>query len=267
MAGSAGTEIGARVSFTKLLAGFVETDYGAVGVVRSMVNLQHVLHGTDEIGVLLGRNHPLAIQPGLQLVFFSVLPDGLGTDRIHNSNSTSLSANSRKVQRAGPSAGAAGNGDEPGFLCAVELLVGRFEDIGRRDNAASNPSSTNRWRSRWIVEEPTSKASAISVSDQASPSRLAFKRIRARKVWSAAILLPDSRPSTLDVHPQSNGQRIWLPCPWLAPSIGYETERLSEIQSNLSILNGQTTRDKQRSMLLFTAAQRNPTGKRSKRTG
>jgi hypothetical protein len=53
-----------------LLARFVETHHGALGVVRPVVDLQHVLHRTDEIGVLLGRNHPLPIQPGLQFVFF-----------------------------------------------------------------------------------------------------------------------------------------------------------------------------------------------------
>jgi hypothetical protein len=87
----------------KLLAGFVEADHGAFWVVRPMVNLQHVLHRADEIGVLLGGDHPLLTQPGLQLVFLSVCRTVSLPIESTTSNSTNLSASSLKVHRALPS--------------------------------------------------------------------------------------------------------------------------------------------------------------------
>src|SRR5262249_56002787 len=88
----------------QLLAGLVQGDQGSPVVVGPVVDLQHILHGTDELGIGLGRDAPLLPQPGLDLVFFSarrtVSSQTLSTTR----NSTSWSARSCIVHSLRPSA-------------------------------------------------------------------------------------------------------------------------------------------------------------------
>src|SRR5205823_5025373 len=75
------------------------------GVVGPGIDVQHILHRRHEAGVGLGRQHPLLLQPRLDLVFFSVRQTVAGSIAPTTSSSTSLSASSFMVQRAWPSGG------------------------------------------------------------------------------------------------------------------------------------------------------------------
>src|SRR5262249_17944383 len=55
----------------QLARALVETDHRTLGIIGALVDVQHILHGADEGGVLLGRNAPLAFAMGGELVFFS----------------------------------------------------------------------------------------------------------------------------------------------------------------------------------------------------
>src|SRR5262249_57398906 len=86
----------------ELLAGLVDTDDGAVGVVGSLVDLQDVLHPPDELGVGVGRDAPHLDQPRLQFVFLSVRRTVSCETLSTWPRSTSRVASSRSVQRHRP---------------------------------------------------------------------------------------------------------------------------------------------------------------------
>src|ERR1019366_1737851 len=176
----------------QLLAGFVETNQRTLGIVGPMIDLQHVFHRTNKVRILIRLNHPALVQPRLQLVFFSVVRTVSALMESTSCNSTILSANNCKVQRARPSGALPQAITMSRASVAPSIFLMRRWQLGRRASAASRPSSTSRCRSRWTVDAPTSKASAISGSDQAGPSTSAFKRILARKSLSAATRLPAS---------------------------------------------------------------------------
>src|SRR5262249_1890734 len=212
----------------QLLARLVETHHGALGVVRPLIDLQHIFHRADKVSVLIRGNHPLLLQPGLQRVFFSVSRTVSVAIESTTSNSTSLSARSFKVQRARPSGGRLQAMAISRASFAPSSFGGRPTDTGRRNSAASNPSSTSPWRRRWIVDGPTSRASAISVSGKASPSASAFRTIRARRARSAATRLPESN-ACKDRRSASVNRTTYLASLPTGRSFskGGETERLS----------------------------------------
>jgi hypothetical protein len=47
----------------------VEEDYGALGVIGAAINLKHVLHAGDELGILLRRDYPGGASMRLRFVF------------------------------------------------------------------------------------------------------------------------------------------------------------------------------------------------------
>ena len=53
----------------QLLRGFVETDHRPRGIMRTLINVEHVLHRRDEAGVGLRGNHPLLLAMGFENVF------------------------------------------------------------------------------------------------------------------------------------------------------------------------------------------------------
>ena len=55
-----------------LLAGLVQAHQYLVVLELTVIHLQHVLHGTDELGIGLGRDAPTLLQPRLEFVFFRV---------------------------------------------------------------------------------------------------------------------------------------------------------------------------------------------------
>ena len=71
----------------------------------TVVNLQHVLHGADELSIALRRDAPALLQPRLELVFFSVWRTVSAQILSTISHSTSRSASNCSVQRARPSGG------------------------------------------------------------------------------------------------------------------------------------------------------------------
>src|SRR5205807_9766824 len=118
-------------------------------IVGSVVNLQDIFHRTDEFGIGLRRDAPLLLQPRLEFVFFSVRRT-VSVDTVSTtSNSTNLSANSRKVQRARPRGGS----EQAMAMRRASALPSSVRGrLGRscflRPKAASKPCSTNRSRRR-----------------------------------------------------------------------------------------------------------------------
>ena len=87
-----------------------------------MVDLQHVLHRTDELGVGLRRDAPLLLQPRLEFVFFSVRRTVSSETRVHDLQLDQLVG--QQPQRPADSALrrlGAGQGDQAGFGLAIEL--------------------------------------------------------------------------------------------------------------------------------------------------
>src|SRR5215213_2899298 len=175
----------------QLLAGLVQADLRSLGVAGPLVDLQHVLHLAHEVRALLGRDHPLLLAPRLEVVFLSVVRTHSGLMAPTTSSATSRSAKSFKVQRSRPSGGGLHAKATRRASCAPSSL--RYcRPVGRwRCRAASRPSSTNAWRTRWTVDRPTSTASAILASGQPGPLSAwsALSRMRAW-AWVVAAALP-----------------------------------------------------------------------------
>ena len=55
----------------QLFRALIKTDNRVQRVIGFMVQFQHILHGTNKIGVCLRRNHPLLVLPRLEFVFLS----------------------------------------------------------------------------------------------------------------------------------------------------------------------------------------------------
>ena len=89
----------------QLLAGLVQAHQHLVVLKLTVIDLQHVLHGADELGAGLGRDAPAFFQPGLELVFFSVWRTVSLLMLSTIALATSRSASSCSVQPARPSGG------------------------------------------------------------------------------------------------------------------------------------------------------------------
>src|SRR5262249_26258594 len=152
-----------------LLTALVQADLRPLGVVGPGVDVQHVLQRRHEAGVGLGRQHPVLLQPRLDLVFFSARQTVAGSMLSTTSISTSLSANSFIVQRACPSGGglqasAASRASWAPSSLRYSRPLGRF-----RCTAASGPCCTNFLRTRATVAALVSRASAMRSSASPGP--------------------------------------------------------------------------------------------------
>jgi hypothetical protein len=87
----------------ELLTGFIHTNDRKPGIIRLLVNTEHFFHLANKFRVRFRRDTPFLFQPGFQFIFLSVWRTVSGQTDSTNSNSTNLSANSLKVQRAFPS--------------------------------------------------------------------------------------------------------------------------------------------------------------------
>src|SRR5438128_466639 len=154
----------------QLLTQFVHADQREARIVRPLVDLQHVFHVVDKLGIVLRRNAPHAFLPGLQLVFFrqrrTVSCETVST----MSSSTTRSANSRNVQRACP------DGTAPQHSATTLASFSPSRILARdsrtcflRFKANSKPSSTSRLRMFSTVCTVTWQASAMALSFQAGP--------------------------------------------------------------------------------------------------
>src|ERR687896_879722 len=174
----------------QLLGPFIKADQRPLRVIRSLIHRQGIFHRTDELGVRLRRNDPLLLQPGLEVIFLSVCRTVSRPMEATSSSSTSLSASRRSVQDARPAGAWLHAMATRRASCAPSSLRGFVRADGWRARAVSSPSSTNRWRNRWMVDTPTSNASVICWSGQFGPSTSAFSSIRARSALSRATRGP-----------------------------------------------------------------------------
>src|SRR6266542_3228020 len=139
----------------QLLGHFVHAYQGPTRIVRSGVHLQHVLHPPHERPARRGRDHPLLPLPRLEFVFLSTRRTVWYETASTMSNSTSRSANSRRLQRAWPAGGAPHTSATRWACCAPSSLRRYSRRDARRCSAASSPSSAHCLRSRetvgWLV--------------------------------------------------------------------------------------------------------------------
>ena len=84
----------------QLLRGFVEADERERRIMRSRIDVEHILHRCDERRVGLGRNDPIVGQVRFEIVFLSARPTVLKCAFSTILRSTTYSANRRMVQRA-----------------------------------------------------------------------------------------------------------------------------------------------------------------------
>jgi len=88
----------------KLTRTFVKANQGTFGILRAFIERQEIFHPPEERRSELAQT-PLALEVGLQFVFFSTSRTVIGSMRSSTSTSTSLSAKRRNVQRERPSGG------------------------------------------------------------------------------------------------------------------------------------------------------------------
>src|SRR5262249_19349147 len=171
----------------QLLADLVHADQGALGIERAGVDVEHILHVVDELGIRLRGDHPLPLAPGSKLVFFRARRTVSWETPARYASSTSLLARRRRVQRASPVGGLLQAKAIRWASAAPSILCSRGLSGRRGSRAASSPSSTNRLRTRSAVGRLTSTASPMAWSG--SPWS-AFNNTRA---WISrrAAPLPD----------------------------------------------------------------------------
>ena len=90
---------GARL-FDELLRCFIEAYERALGIMRPLVDLQHVFHVGDESRAGLGRDDPLLLQMRLESVFLSVRPIVLSLAFSTMFSSTTFSSSRLRVHLA-----------------------------------------------------------------------------------------------------------------------------------------------------------------------
>src|SRR5208337_265590 len=140
-------------------------------IVEPVVDFENIFHPPDELSIVFFGKAPLLFQPRLNCIFFSVLRTVSGLMESTTSNSTSLLASIRNVHRARPW------GAGPQHV-ATSFASARPSSLRERDGqscffrrrAASNPSSTHRWRTLNTVLAATLRASATWASVCPSPS-------------------------------------------------------------------------------------------------
>src|SRR5215210_1605850 len=160
--------------FNQLLAGFIKVNFRALFVILFGVQIQNIFHASHKLGIDFWDT-PLLLQPGLELVFFSARRTSSYEQESASFSCTTRSASNCKVQRCRPS-GAFEQASAIRRACAFGSSLGFLPGRGS-SLMASNPTSTNRLRTRSTVAIPTLRAATISSSVEPPD---AFNRIRAR---------------------------------------------------------------------------------------
>src|SRR5215470_3627216 len=139
---------GARF-FDKLLRRLVNTNQRIVGIVRSMIDFQHVFHRCYKGAVRLGWDHPLLFEMGLENVFFKTRPIVLSLALSTILSSTTFSSSNRNVHRARP-AGGSEQAKAISFASFSPSKIRGTAGMARclRLRTASKPSSTSCLRTR-----------------------------------------------------------------------------------------------------------------------
>src|SRR5271166_2414919 len=142
--------LGVRARFDRQLLGrLVEANDGSFWVVRTPVDVEHVLHAGDEVGVGVGRNDPLFLEVRLEDVFFRIRPMVLSLALATIPSSTTFSSSRRSVQCARPSGGFEQATAISFASASPSKIFGRAHaGLYCRVSTASNPSSTRRLRAR-----------------------------------------------------------------------------------------------------------------------
>jgi len=133
----------------QLFARLVHADDRKPRIVRTMIDLENVLHAEHDLDAGFGRDTPVLLPMGFQLVFFSVLRTvSYESSSSSTSNSTMRSASSLSVQRAYPS----GDGPHANAISRASFAPSRRRRSGRGfdffSRLASKPSSTSCSRAR-----------------------------------------------------------------------------------------------------------------------
>jgi len=192
----------------ELLRGLVEADQRTFWITRPLINVQYVFHGGNKGGVGVRWDDPLLFQMRLERVFFSVRPIVLSLARSTIFSSTTAASSSCKVHRARP-AGGLEHANAINLASAALSKMRRRAELGEclRRRAASNPSSTSRWRVLATVSTLVSSAAAIWLSLQPAPpsEASAFSKMRAFSSFCAGCfplwirVVSCSRSSSLSV--------------------------------------------------------------------
>src|SRR5687768_13942229 len=184
----------------QLLRGLIEADDRAGRVVRLGVQVEHVLHPADELGPD-GRDHPLLVEPRLELVLLRSRRIASSVISGTSSSSTRRSASICIVQRWRPSGGLV-QASATTYARSFGPSFGRAPGRGRSRSDASNLSSTNRRRRRSRVATPIRSRAAITssvVSSAASSNAWARRTIRTNAVRCRLSRSRRSRSSALSV--------------------------------------------------------------------
>ncbi len=89
----------------QLFWGLIHADHGVLLIVGPFVNIQHLFHVRNELGVAFWRYHPALYFPRLKFVFFKTFPTETWEMAGTYSNSTILSANNLNDHLAKPGGG------------------------------------------------------------------------------------------------------------------------------------------------------------------
>src|SRR5215203_360931 len=187
----------------QLLALLVQANLREMLLVGSGVDLKDILHTPDEGAILLWRDGPLPLEPGLYGTFLRVRRTNsreMGSSA--HFSSTKRSARRRTLQRFLPFGGSEQARAIRWASCSPSSFFGLVALGLRWTSAASNPSQANLWRTRATVERLISRASAILVSGQeaswgASSPSSALSRMRAWVNWRAGAWPPEIKLSNL----------------------------------------------------------------------
>src|SRR5208337_3250554 len=208
----------------QLLGRLVEANDGSFWVVRTPVDVEHVLHAGDEVGVGVGRNDPLFLEVRLEDVFFRIRPMVLSLALATIPSSTTFSSSRRSVQCARPSGGFEQATAISFASASPSKIFGRAHaGLYCRVSTASNPSSTRRLRARETLLRLVSSASTICRSVHAGPSldSSAFKRILAR-VATSTIGRPLCRNSSSRVRSSALSRTTYFfPPPRFLPATNH----------------------------------------------
>ena len=141
--------------------GLVKADHRPSGVIRFVVQVQHVLHVGHELGAHLG-DAPFLLLPRLESVFLSRWRTPSWDMEDANPNSTTFPASRRRVQRSCPS-GAGLHSDQSlprtGYGVRLAPVIQLPVPVGLAPGRAlSNPSPAKRCLIRYTV--PRVRASA-----------------------------------------------------------------------------------------------------------
>src|SRR5215218_8314281 len=128
-------------------------------LVGASVDLKHILHAPDEGGILLRRDGPAPLKPGLYGTFLRVRrTNSRETGSSAHSSSTKRSARRRTLQRFVPFGGSEQARAIRCASCSPSSFFGLVALGQRWTSAASNPSRANLSRTRETVERLISRA-------------------------------------------------------------------------------------------------------------